>query len=554
MTLRCVIKPKMWLGLKQTLLYAGLLLCVLLQVCRSKTQLFCPSVCSCDLYEQRNRAICSAKRLISANMEMPKTVELLDLSYNDITNVDADCFGTTVHLLNLTLAHNSIQTIHVDAFSTLRHLQALDLSYNRLEYVDEHMLESNDQLHYLNLEGNKLATLDSQPLLRSKSLRILVLRNAQINQISVELLSALPQLRQLDLAQNMLITVSSGAFYAPRFLTDLNLDENPLNCDRPLYKFARTLRQRGIALSMSDCQFELEGPEEGEQLDPDHGNANLEANIFQRIEQQIDIINEEPRSVMDVWRILPEDSDELKDEQPEDPLQPLLNVCEGTRDQLCQRYHNCLESVSETFLKRRHSYDEDDVKLAFVVGGATGICMVIFIIAFALCLKSCCELRRKGSSSEVDGPQQTADDAEPTVRLQGVASQPLTTLLPPAPPSHTRVPRRSNPPRHPRATSRALVRQPYGPQDNFVSRLFGRPARQQYYRTLNQNTATLIRRLSRSNLFTNRQSEPNSPATPPASTSQFYVSENGPSTNPPRPETPPPNYGDVVVIEHCDSK
>lgn len=23
---------------------------------------------------------------------MPKTVELLDLSYNDITNIDADCF------------------------------------------------------------------------------------------------------------------------------------------------------------------------------------------------------------------------------------------------------------------------------------------------------------------------------------------------------------------------------------------------------------------------------------------------------------------------------
>lgn len=111
----------MWLGLKQILLYVGLLLCVLLQVCRSKTQLQlnCPTVCHCDLFAQRNRAICrcvlllslslyiillyhslshslslccSAKRLISASIEMPKTVELLDLSYNDITNIDADCF------------------------------------------------------------------------------------------------------------------------------------------------------------------------------------------------------------------------------------------------------------------------------------------------------------------------------------------------------------------------------------------------------------------------------------------------------------------------------
>jgi len=34
----------------------------------------------------------SAKRLISANIEMPKTVELLDLSYNDITTIDDDSF------------------------------------------------------------------------------------------------------------------------------------------------------------------------------------------------------------------------------------------------------------------------------------------------------------------------------------------------------------------------------------------------------------------------------------------------------------------------------
>lgn len=131
MALQCVIKPKMWLGLKQILLYVGLLLCVLLQVCRSKTQLQlnCPTVCHCDLYAQRNRAICrcvlllspslyirnhslsltsslcrSAKRLISASIEMPKTVELLDLSYNDITNIDADCFE-----VSRTICHGGVR-------------------------------------------------------------------------------------------------------------------------------------------------------------------------------------------------------------------------------------------------------------------------------------------------------------------------------------------------------------------------------------------------------------------------------------------------------------
>lgn len=46
----------------------------------------------------------SAKRLISASIDMPKTVELLDLSYNDITNIDADCFEvsrTICHIIKL---------------------------------------------------------------------------------------------------------------------------------------------------------------------------------------------------------------------------------------------------------------------------------------------------------------------------------------------------------------------------------------------------------------------------------------------------------------------
>lgn len=62
----------MWLGLKQILLYVGLLLCVLLQVCRSKTQLQlnCPTVCHCDLFAQRNRAICRCVLLLSLSLLM----------------------------------------------------------------------------------------------------------------------------------------------------------------------------------------------------------------------------------------------------------------------------------------------------------------------------------------------------------------------------------------------------------------------------------------------------------------------------------------------------
>ncbi|KAH8337542.1 hypothetical protein KR074_000272 [Drosophila pseudoananassae] len=547
MALQCVIKPKMWLGLKQILLYVGLILCVVLQVCRSKTQslTLCPKVCNCDFHLQRNRAICrlcnnsvnyscSAKRLISANIEIPKSVELLDLSYNDITNIEDDSFQTTIHLLNLTLAHNAIHTLYADAFSELRRLRHLDLSYNRLEQVDEHLLESNTQLVQLNLEGNKLASLGKGPLLRSPSLRSLNLRNSQVSQLGNELLSALPQLRQLDLAQNMLLTLSTTDFHAPRYLASLNVEENPLNCDRALVKVAASLRQRGVEILLSSCEQKEEVvSSHSEDVEPLFSPVRK----LERLQQHSDSSSPDPQSVVAIWREL-DSSEEDGSEQVDGEAASLSVVCEESREKLCMRYKTCLLAERHSQLTDEiipsHTYDEDDLKLAFVVGGATGVCMIIFIITFALCLKSCCEMRKKKTDQEVVGEDSTPLDL----------SQESLPIIHTWTPQRTRHPRRSNPQR-PRSQvpSRTLVRQPYGPQDNFVSRLFGRPARSQYVRTINQNTATLIRRLSRSNLFSSRDREPSSPTTAPRTTARA-----------PRPETPPPNYGDVVVIENCDNK
>lgn len=311
----------------------------------------------------------------------------------------------------------------------LRHLRSLDLSYNRLEQLDEHLLETNSQLLHLNLEGNKLATLGNDPLLRSTSLRALNLRNAQINQLSVELLSALPQLRQLDLAQNMLITLSVNVFHAPRYLASLNLEENPLNCDRALIKVAIWLRLRGVVVSMSDCLEE----EETHPLDVDVKSTDKhgESIKFERMEHLDDAgTTDDPKPVAAVWRELPDESDEDEDEDAQQQeegeeaaatgqLSTLIDVCEVNREQLCLRYRNCLKREHELLaggaaqppdqVQSTHTYDEDDVKLAFAVGAATGICMVIFIISFALCVKSGCELRKKRRDTPTDASEDSCE-------------------------------------------------------------------------------------------------------------------------------------------------
>jgi len=154
---------------------------------------------------------------------------------------------------------------------------------------------------------------------------------------------------------------------------------------------------------------------------------------FERMEHLDERSNDEPKPVASIWRELSDESDEVKEqeqkhkeEEEEDELPTLIDVCEGNREQLCLRYRNCLERVSHELLAGvgggvdggdgtaedplnqqkvpgMHTFDEDDVKLAFAVGAATGICMVIFIISFALCVKSGCELRKKRQQTTTDG-------------------------------------------------------------------------------------------------------------------------------------------------------
>lgn len=163
------------------------------------------------------------------------------------------------------------------------------------------------------------------------------------------------------------------------------------------------------------------------------------------------------------------------------------------------------------------------------------------------------------------------------------------TVAPLIPPPRSRISRRRRhhavDPANAANQTNALVCRDYASsqgRDNFLSRLFGRPARHQYYRTINQNTATLIRRLSRSNLFNNRLSQhfaaegreqhdraatatdttqaPTAPSSPGSEEDErfydevFFGTETVVTPEQPaviefcnRPETPPPSYGDVVV-------
>ncbi|KAL1254674.1 hypothetical protein QQF64_016903 [Cirrhinus molitorella] len=61
-----------------------------------------------------------------------KSLQILQLSYNQISEIGHTDLDNCIHLKELHLQHNSITSIHPHAFKDLKHLQVLDLSYNLL--------------------------------------------------------------------------------------------------------------------------------------------------------------------------------------------------------------------------------------------------------------------------------------------------------------------------------------------------------------------------------------------------------------------------------------
>ncbi|XP_023293395.2 leucine-rich repeat-containing protein 15 isoform X1 [Lucilia cuprina] len=498
----------------------------------------CPRFCECDSYLQLNRAQCSSKRLISAEVELPYQVQILDLSYNDITTVDKKCFENFSHLKHLNLSNNALHTLDWESFSKLRRLSEIDLSYNRLEYLDDRLFARNKYLLKINLEGNKLESLQHKTLLNNPFVEELNLKNSQLFVLQPELFSGLPNLRKLDLSKNLLNNFNTEDFEYLKKLEYLNLNENSIKCDATIKNKLSLLEKRGINVTLDNCFREI------------NGNFKRATEMFEKMVMAAAPIEEDDHlNKIHEWRSnidLEEDSDEDIDSKENNHqvirknnewlrFAPDTILCNKQNFVLCQEYRSCLQDLNKAWHEQRIIKEQcplHDIKLAFFMGIAIGASAIVFILACALCMKRCLEVKKS---------------VPPLDRIDDLPTQPLARPTSQLPPQVRRQPRRRTAP-----PPRSMVRYEGPVGENFLSRLFGRPARQQYYRSINQNTATLIRRLSRSNLFNNRlsqhfaerqnSSEPNSPV------------EEDFRPSAPRPETPPPSYGDVVINNCSNAK
>lgn len=97
----------------------------------SHTEITCPTSCFC-IQNSHFFLNCSNRDLTQIPKNIPNNVYEIDLSNNNITQVDVETFVGLPHLYKINLANNQIEDVERQAFRDLENLRIIDLTNNSL--------------------------------------------------------------------------------------------------------------------------------------------------------------------------------------------------------------------------------------------------------------------------------------------------------------------------------------------------------------------------------------------------------------------------------------
>ncbi|CAG7786862.1 unnamed protein product [Allacma fusca] len=125
----------------------------------------CPDACICTEEEDYPspgppQTSCTLKNLTVIPPNLPRTTEILSLTFNRISRLNNHIFNNYSKLRTLNLGHNWIEHIDPDAFVGLPNLNSLELNNNRLREVPI-ALAKLPNLQELNLANNRIVQIET---------------------------------------------------------------------------------------------------------------------------------------------------------------------------------------------------------------------------------------------------------------------------------------------------------------------------------------------------------------------------------------------------------
>ncbi|XP_017284628.1 transforming growth factor beta activator LRRC32 [Kryptolebias marmoratus] len=176
---------------------------------------------------------CSDLSLRAAPTNLPRGVQMLDLSRNQVQNLTEETLGFHTGFHRLNLHSNRIHFVQPGLFRDMKDLRVLDLSKNHLNVFAHSKINIGPltAVESLDLSNNGLYTdMSDYFLAESPSLANLSLNGNSITKITRNTFSGASSLRKINLHNNVILEIEDGAFDSLDNLTELDLSKNSITC------------------------------------------------------------------------------------------------------------------------------------------------------------------------------------------------------------------------------------------------------------------------------------------------------------------------------------
>lgn len=132
-------------------------------------------------------------------------LKLLNLSHNEISNLETENFASLVDLQRLDLSHNKIETIEVNAFACLKELEELNIEHNLIIKVPCDTFDSLLNLKVLVLSFNRIRELSGETFTEINVIEEFYINNNQLESIHPNIISYFEVSKIIDFRDNLCI-------------------------------------------------------------------------------------------------------------------------------------------------------------------------------------------------------------------------------------------------------------------------------------------------------------------------------------------------------------